>query len=193
MAGKQAKTLTDADLTRLLRLVRHNRYPARDRAMILLSVKAGLRACEIAGLTWAMVFDAKQRVGNVLEIRDGIAKRGRGRTMPLNDELRRALEAIRTIERPHPERPLILSERGKHLTAATVVNWFAALYRSAGLEGCSSHSGRRTFITNAARLVHKVGGSLRDVQQLAGHASIEMTQRYIEGSTPAKRALVNLL
>ena len=193
MAGKQAKTLTDADLTRLLRLVRHNRYPARDRAMILLSVKAGLRACEIAGLTWAMVFDAKQRVGHVLEVRDGIAKRGRGRTMPLNDELRRALEAIRTIERPHPESPLILSERGKHLTAATVVNWFAALYRTAGLEGCSSHSGRRTFITKAARLIHKVGGSLRDVQQLAGHASIVMTQRYIEGSTPAKRALVNLL
>ena len=79
------------------------------------------------------------------------------------------------------------------MRAMAIVNWFARLYRKAGLEGCSSHSGRRTFITNAARLVHKVGGSLRDVQQLAGHSSISMTQRYIEGHTPAKRALVNLI
>ena len=79
------------------------------------------------------------------------------------------------------------------MRAMAIVNWFARLYQKAGLEGCSSHSRRRTFITNAARLVHKVGGSLRDVQQLAGHSSISMTQRYIEGHTPAKRALVNLI
>ena len=79
------------------------------------------------------------------------------------------------------------------MRASAIVNWFAALYRRAGLTGCSSHSGRRTFITKAARLIFKVGGSLRDVQQLAGHASIETTQRYIEGSTSAKCALVNLL
>jgi len=76
---------------------------------------------------------------------------------------------------------------------SSVVNWFAQLYRELGLEGCSSHSGRRTFITRAARLVFKVGGSLRDVQQLAGHRSIDQTQAYIEGDTPAKRRLVGLL
>ena len=62
-----------------------------------------------------------------------------------------------------------------------------------GLHGCSSHSGRRTFITKAARLVHKTGGSLRDVQLLAGHASITTTQRYIEGDTDAQRKLVSLI
>jgi len=193
MAGKQSKIITQADVTRLLRLVRRRRYPLRDRAMLLLSVKAGLRACEIAGLTWAMAFDAKQNVARVLEVRDAISKRRRGRIVPLNDELRRALEALRVHMSPAPDSPIIASERGDHMVAAAVVNWFAKLYRSADLEGCSSHSGRRTFITNAARLVHKVGGSLRDVQQLVGHASIDMTQRYIEGSTPAKQALVKLL
>ena len=193
MAGKQAKIVTQADVTRLVRLVRRHRYPLRDRVMLLLSVKAGLRACEIAGLTWAMAFDAKQRIGRVLEIRDAISKRRRGRLVPLNDELRRALEALRAHSRPTADSAIVASERGDHMTAAAVVNWFASLYRRAGLEGCSSHSGRRTFITNAARLVHRVGGSLRDVQQLAGHASIDMTQRYIEGSTPAKQALVKLL
>jgi integrase/recombinase XerD len=61
------------------------------------------------------------------------------------------------------------------------------------LTGCSSHSGRRTFITRAARLVQQVGGSLRDVQLLAGHRSIQTTQGYIDGGTDAQRRLVSLI
>jgi integrase/recombinase XerD len=60
-------------------------------------------------------------------------------------------------------------------------------------EGCSSHSGRRTFITHAARVVHQAGASLRDVQLLAGHRSIQATQRYIDGDTGAQRKLVALI
>lgn len=104
-----------------------------------------------------------------------------------------ALTALREYSQPDRNDPIVESERGGHMSAMGIVNWFARLYRKAGLEDCSSHSGRRTFITNAARVVHRVGGSLRDVQQLAGHASISMTQRYIEGHAPAKRALVDLI
>lgn len=79
------------------------------------------------------------------------------------------------------------------MTPGSVVNWFTALYAEAGLEGCSSHSGRRTFITNAARLVAKVGGCLRDVQELAGHSALTTTERYIEGDRDAQRKLVGLM
>jgi integrase/recombinase XerD len=79
------------------------------------------------------------------------------------------------------------------MTPKSIVNWFHELYRAIGLEGCSSHSGRRTFITQAARLVHKAGGSLRDVQELAGHRSIKTTQGYIEGDADAQRRLIGLL
>jgi len=72
----------------------------------------------------------------------------------------------------------------------SIVNWFVTLYAELNLEGCPSHSGRRTFVTQAARLVHKAGGSLRDVQLLAGHRSIETTQRYIDGDNGAQRRLV---
>ena len=89
--------------------------------------------------------------------------------------------------------PVIMSERGAAMTASSVVNWFADLYREMGLAGCSSHSGRRTFITKAARNIHRAGGSIRDVQELAGHRSLAMTQRYIEGDTVAKRKLMALL
>ena len=76
------------------------------------------------------------------------------------------------------------------MTSLGVVIWFSRAYAKLGLDGCSSHSGRRTFITRAARLVHKAGGSLRDVQLLAGHRSIQTTQRYIETSSDAKRRIV---
>jgi len=93
----------------------------------------------------------------------------------------------------HPERPVVASERGGPLTASSVTQWFFPLYRDVGMTGWSSHSGRRTFITRAARKVSEVGGSVRDVQQLAGHASLQTTQRYLEGDTDAKRKLVQLI
>ena len=86
-----------------------------------------------------------------------------------------------------------LSERGGPMTPLSIVVWFARAYCAVGLEGCSSHSGRRTFITRAARLVHKAGGSLRDVQLLAGHRSIQTTQQYIDGDSDAQRKLVAMI
>ena len=79
------------------------------------------------------------------------------------------------------------------MDANSVVHWFQRLYSALGFDGCSSHSGRRTFVTNAAKKATLVGGSLRDVQELAGHASLQTTQRYIQGDTEAKRKLVNLI
>jgi integrase len=79
------------------------------------------------------------------------------------------------------------------MMAVSIVNWFSVAFRAVGLEGCSSHSGRRTFITRAVRVVHQAGASLRDVQLLAGHRSIQMTQRYIDGDIGAQRKLVSLI
>jgi len=194
MAGKQAKILSRQQVAAALRRVRHGRYPQRDRVMILLSVKAGLRAGEIAKLTWPMVLDAERRLANHIELHDGAAKKRSGRTIPLHPDLRRALLQLRRCT--GAEGAIIRSERGGApcgLRPGSVVNWFRQLYRELSLTGCSSHSGRRTFITNAARLVSKAGGSLRDVQQLAGHRSIEQTQAYIDASERAKRRLVALI
>src|SRR3984893_5157094 len=193
MAGKQAKILTRQQIRAALRRARRARYPERDRIMILLSVKAGLRAGEIAKLQWSMVLDADGRVGNRIELHDNAAKKRSGRTIPLHPELRRALLRLRW--QTGAMGAVIRSERGRTrgMRPGSIVNWFGQLYRELGLNGCSSHSGRRTFITNAARLVFKAGGSLRDVQQLAGHRSIEQTQAYIDGSARAKRRLISLL
>ena len=191
MAGKQAKILNDKQLDQLLSYARTTRYPLRNRVIVLLSVKAGLRAGEIAKLTWDMVLDPSGQVSAVIELRDWAAKKKSGRTIPLHDDLAKALDSWMT--ETLGSGPVIRSERGGPMTPISIVNWFKNAYESLGLAGCSSHSGRRTFITRAARLVHKAGGSLRDVQLLAGHRSIQTTQRYIDGDSEAQRRLVALI
>ena len=84
MPGKQAKTLTKQQLAAALRRARYGRYPDRDRAMVLLSVKAGLRAGEIAKLTWPMVLDSQRRISRYIELHDAAAKKQSGRTIPLH-------------------------------------------------------------------------------------------------------------
>ena len=196
MPGKQAKVLTPGELRRLLNATRRSRSPSRDRVVVLLAMRAGLRAAEIAGLTWSMVLGADGRLGSMIEVRGAIAKRGMGRRVPMHPEVRRALAALRDDlpgEAIPPDVPVIGSTRGGALRPNSIVNWFIAKSRSAGLVGCSSHSGRRTFITKAARAAHRAGASLRDVQMLAGHRSIETTQGYIDGDSDAQRRLVSLI
>lgn len=191
MAGKQAKILAAHQIDNLLLYAETTRYPLRDRVIVMLSVKAGLRAAEIANLTWDMVLDPNGSVGAILELRNCAAKKGHGRIIPLHADLREALSELQSTS--EPSRPVVLSERGCKMKARSIVIWFSRAYRAVNLDGCSSHSGRRTFITRAARLVHKAGGSLRDVQLLAGHRSIQTTQGYIDGDSDAQRRLVSLI
>jgi len=150
----------------------------------------------MAALTWAMVTDAAGQVTDVMHVPNR-ARKGTtgGRTMPLHPDLQAALMMLQTGrgDMATPERPTLFSERGGGVSPATVCLWFHRLSTSLKMDGCSSHSGRRTFMTRAARTVSQFGGSLRDVQELAGHTSLAMTQRDIEGDTKAKRTLVALL
>jgi integrase len=75
MPGRQAKIITPAILRRMLGAVANRQTTSRDRVIILLSAKAGLRACEIARLDWSMVLDARGRVADCLAVRDAIAKK----------------------------------------------------------------------------------------------------------------------
>jgi len=191
MPGKQAKILSDGQIERLLSFVSTTRNPTRNLVLVLLSLKAGLRAGEIAKLTWPMVLDPEGGIAPVIELRDHAAKKKSGRLVPMHPDLRDALGRWRKAA--VTEGPVVRSEHGGAMTPVSICNFFALAYSALGLEGCSSHSGRRTFITRAARLVHQTGGSLRDVQLLAGHRSIAVTQGYIDGDTDAQRRLVSLI
>jgi integrase len=191
--GKQAKVLSEVQIRASLAAIKTRRYPARDRVMVLLSVRAGLRAKEIALATWSMVTDAEGNVGDALHLSNGASKGKRGgRTVPLRAELRDASIALHTIRRPEAADRIIHSERDIGMSPVAVQVWFHRLYQSLGFVGASSHSGRRTFVTRCAKKIIEAGGSLRDVQELAGHASLSTTQRYIQGDSAAKRRVVEM-
>jgi integrase len=191
MPGKRAKILSITDLADLLVYANCTRHPLRDAVIVLLSAKAGLRAGEIANLTWDMVLNATGQISGLIELHDAAAKKCSGRSIPLHPDLSAALVTWRQVA-PRSDY-VISSERGGGMQPVSIVVWFNRAFKNIGLKGCSSHSGRRTFVTRAARIVHKAGGSLRDVQLLAGHRSIQTTQRYIDGDTDAQRKLVSML
>ncbi len=128
--GKQAKILTPKQEAVVLRQLEATRYPLRDRAMFLLSVKAGLRAKEVAQLTWGMVTDADGRVADSIALEDRASKgRGGGRTIPLHPHLRDVLAALQAErgDLAARDRPVVHSERGSGLSAASVAVWFHRL------------------------------------------------------------------
>jgi len=195
--GKQAKTLTKAQVESVISFLLTRRHGLRDQTVFLLSVRAGLRAKEIANLKWAMVLGADGAVGDSIHLTDEASKGKSGRIVPLNKQLRGNLVQMLAVARQDrhfgPETAYVVTtERSGHTSAQAVVNMFKRWYADLGLLGCSSHSGRRTFITNAAKKISTVGGSLRDVQMMAGHSSLAVTQRYIEGDSEARRKVVDL-
>lgn len=186
MASRRAKVLDDMMFAKIMVLVSKGEHSLRDQVMLLLSYKAGLRASEIAGLKWADVTDAEGNVrSDAIFIPGNIAKYGRERTVPLNPHLYTALLSLR-MERPTNVHVIYGVGKNRRcalpMTADAVTVWFRRLYAEHGFEGCSSHSGRRTFITKLARKAGLHDCSVKDVQLLAGHARLDTTEKYIEAS-----------
>lgn len=201
--GKQAKVLSEAQIKASIQYLTTTRNSLRDSVIFLLSVKAGLRAKEIASLTWQMVTDPEGSIADAIALQN-IASKGKngGRTIPLNKDLKQALQTLKDFaaaKRLETGLPfdlaanLITSERGERLSPNSVAHWFKRLYGNLGFDGCSSHSGRRTVITRWAKNTSRAGGSLKDVMELAGHKNLATTQLYVQGDTAAKRKLVDMV
>lgn len=192
MAGKQAKLLTLAQVRLVEAHLTTTRHPDRNRVIFLLSLRAGLRAKEIAGLKWSMITDAEGRLGDVIRLPDAVAKAGSGGALPMAKDLRLALGRLwESAKLPQADSHVVETERSPRTSAQAIINMFRSWYRALGFDGCSSHSGRRTFITMSARHIGRFGGSLRDVQALARHRSLAMTQRYIEIDSRAMMRVVD--
>ena len=195
--GKQAKTLTNKQIDSVLDYLSRSRSPKRNQAIFLLSVKAGLRAKEIASLRWEMLLNADGILSDFLALPNNASKGRSGRQIPLNRQLKATLLDLFQIESGRKDFDakdfLVRTQRSKQTSSQAVINMFASWYRDLGMIGCSSHSGRRTFISNTARKISTVGGSLRDIQALAGHSNLQTTQRYIECDSESQRKVVDLV
>jgi integrase len=197
--GKQSKTLNKSQIEMIRTYLRSKRNGLRNETIFLFSVRGGLRAKEISQLSWKEVCDSGGEVSDHIRLTDRSSKGKSGRIIPLNKDLRRNLTELldnqrKTYRSFNIETSFIVrTERSPFTTSQTVVNMFYGWYRRLGLLGCSSHSGRRTFITETSKKISLVGGSLRDIQMMAGHKSLQTTQRYIEGDSDSQRKVVDML
>ena len=196
--GKQSKVLNKNQIEMVSTYLRSKRNGLRNQTIFLLSVKSGLRSKEISQLSWKEVCNSDGEVGECINLTNKSSKGNGGRIIPLNKDVRTNLTELLVIHKRFRHFNMdnsfvVRTERQPFTTSQTIVNMFQKWYRSIGLIGCSSHSGRRTFITETSKKISLVGGSLRDVQMMVGHKSLQTTQRYIEGDSDSQRKVVELI
>lgn len=186
----QAKTLTAQEFRQAMGHIALNRYPERNRAMLLLTHLAGMRVGEVAALRIGDVLDAEGTVKNEIRLHAHQTKGNVGRAVFLNERLQKEIASYaRTLRSKDSKNPLFVTQKRTGFSANTLTQHFLVMYKRAGLEGASSHSGRRTFITSLATQ----GVSVRVLAALAGHKSIQTTQRYIDVNDNMLRNAVELV
>lgn len=186
----QAKVLTEQEIKRVLALIAAKRHAARNRIAVMLSLLAGMRAGEIAALRFSSVVDRDGEIRNIIRLSPDMTKGSKSRDVIVSQRLQRELKRyVDTQDRWKPDWPLVKSQKHtKAFSANTMVQLFNQIYREAGIDGASSHSGRRSFITKLA----SKGVSARVLQQLAGHSSLATTQRYIDVTDKMLQEAVDL-
>jgi integrase/recombinase XerD len=190
--SKQAKTLTAIELRRVLDYVATRKHAARNRAVLLLMYYAGLRVGEAASLRVRDVVDNEGLVRNEFQLRADQTKGRHARTVFVSEKLRKELTAYTLVMKFNSKNDkLFYSQKAASdgFTANTLTQHFHYLYKRAGIQGASSHSSRRSFITNLAAQ----GISVRLLASLAGHRSIATTQAYIDVNDDMKRKAVELV
>jgi len=183
---KQAKLLSNAEFKRLTAVINSIRYSERNHTIVALSFYAGMRACEIAALRVCDVINSDGRVKDTIYLSAAQTKGSENTTILVNTKLQKQLYKylkIHPVLLKNPNRALIFSAKGAGFSAQTIVNLFKRLYGLAGIEGASSHSGRRQFVTRLA----DQGINARLVQSLARHKHLSTTQRYIDVNENALR------
>jgi len=187
----QAKTLNPEDLEKVLSFINTQRHVERNRAMMLLTHWAGLRIGEVAALRWMDVVMPSGQIKDEIRLLSRMTKNQTARTVyvsqRLKEELKRYANQARCIERTYP---FFASQKSplKGFSANSLAQTFAQIYKSAGIEGASSHSGRRTFLTSLANK----GTAIHILKTLAGHQSITTTAAYLYSSPAQLRAAVEL-
>jgi integrase/recombinase XerD len=186
-----AKSLTAAEVERVLNYISTQPFALRNRVMFLFTAMAGMRVGEVAGLVLGDVRNEDGTVRSEVGLAAHRVKHGHARTVYLNSRLQAELIAyIDSRKWICDTQPLFPTLRGpmRGFTPNTLAQHFYWLYKRAGVSGASSHSGRKTFLTSLS----SQGISVFVLAELAGHRSIAATQRYITVKDDMKRRAVEL-
>ena len=189
---KQAKTLTAAELRRVTDSIATRAHPVRNRAMLMMTHLAGLRVGEVAQLAWADVVTAEGAVREEVRLNADQTKGRHPRTVYISPKLQKELRAyIAATPKREPSAALFYTQKHprRGFTPNTLTQHFLNMYRIAGIDGASSHSGRRTFLTNLANK----GTAIHILKTLACHRSISTTAAYLYSSPSQLKAAVELV
>ena len=188
----QARALNTAEMEQVLAHVNAGRHAHRNRCFILLTHLAGMRVGEVASLRWVDVLTADGHIKEEIRLLPEMTKGKHARTVFVSTRLREELQRYADIYRRSAtlECPLFYSQKDarKGFTANSLTQTIAKLYRGAGLDGATSHSGRRSFLTNLANK----GTAIHLLRTLAGHRSISTTATYLYSSPTQLKAAVEL-
>ena len=174
----RAKVLSAKEFSRALILQRDKKNGLRNIALLCCSYYCGLRAKELAALTLGDLLTHNWRLKIEVTLQSKQTKGGKKRACYFtHPKLRAALEDYVATRKPADfAKPLFLSQKGGVFSPNSMQRLFSNLYQEAGIEGASSHSGRRSFATNLL----KNGANIKEVQVLMGHSSINTTAIYIQ-------------
>ncbi len=196
----QARTLNEKELKLLLLFIATRKHAARDRAMMLLTHWGGCRIGEVAATKIGDVLAVDGSVKPEIRLTAAQTKGKFARTVTLSEKLRKELliylqqrfntkQLIAVSYTEEMNKPLFATQKRDGFTANTACYHFYMLYKAAGLAGCSSHTGRRSFLTQlSAKAV-----PLRVMMELAGHMQAQTTMKYCDVSSDMKKAAVELL
>lgn len=187
---KQAKTLKSNELKAVLAYVTTRRHAVRDRAIVLTSFLSGMRAHELASLRLGDVVTDDGHIRDEITLDANQTKGHHARRVFINAKLKKEFGTyVKTAcSDCKPSDPLFRSQKRHAFSANTMTQLFLNIYAECGIRGASSHSGRRTFITNLA----SKSVSVRVLAALAGHSSISTTQKYIDCNDQQLRNAVEL-
>lgn len=186
---KQAKTLTERELKAVLAHCRTRKHSHRDRLAVLLGHWAGMRAKEIAALKRRHVLANDGSIRDSFLLTAEETKGRKARRVFVSSRLQKEIgEYLKRVNLRDINPFLLQSQKGMAFSANTMCQLLCQIYSKCGIEGASSHSGRRSFIT---KLANK-GVGVRVLAELAAHSSIATTQRYIDVNEQSMRNAIEL-
>jgi len=187
----QAKTLSKAELKQLLYVTNScSRYSQRDSTMLLFTHLCGLRVGEVAALCFDDILAANGNVRDEMTLDAARTKSKRARKIFLPKQMQRQLQAYTSSVAKRPQHGYLFStQKSARFSANTATQHLQRLYARAGISGATSHSGRRTWLTALSQR----GVSVFVLAEMAGHRSIQTTQRYVSVNDEMKRNAAELI
>ncbi len=187
----QARTLNEQEIQQVLDYISTRKHALRDRTILFVSHLSGMRVGEIAALTVGHVIDTTGQIRAEIRLTAAQTKGKHPRTVFLNKRLREVLVCyVETIRTDDAERALFPTQKNPRtgFSSNSLTQHFANLYEGAGVDGATSHSGRRTYATNIA----SQGVGLRVLMRLMGHRNVSTTAVYIDANDDMLRKAVEL-